>query len=86
MNCKTLVLVELFDSSIQELNAPFRIAQVQLVLSLVAFLSNMFYVLQMKCLKIGEIHYGVSNHLSHVWDDLADCLTESVSRMEAIRG
>ncbi|KAI1701349.1 globin-like protein 9 [Ditylenchus destructor] len=62
------VLVELFDSSIQELNAPCKIAQI-------------------KCFKIGEVHFVMCGpQASQIWDDLGDCITDAIAKTEAIRG
>uniref|UniRef100_A0A1I8ADY0 GLOBIN domain-containing protein n=1 Tax=Steinernema glaseri TaxID=37863 RepID=A0A1I8ADY0_9BILA len=70
----TRLLNDLIETAILEINSPCK-------------------VIQGKCMQIGQAHYpstakGAMNPrpCGQFWEDLADCLTESVSKAECLRG
>ncbi|TKR88822.1 hypothetical protein L596_013005 [Steinernema carpocapsae] len=68
----TRLLNDLFETAILEINSPCKI-------------------IQTKCMQIGKAHYpsgGAANPrpCGQVWEDLADCLTESINKAECLRG
>lgn len=79
------LLVDLYESALQDLGSSCKLTQVSCLI--ISFDFNMT-PFQDRCMAIGETHFAIMGPSASalLFDDLGICLTEAFSKVDAVRG